>query len=183
MKHISILALRESNFASIIDARTVFNKVNEMLLASKQKKLFDVQIVGTHNETRISNGLFTINAEVLTTDLKKTDLIIIPALNGDMMTATHNNRFFIDWIVRQYKRNAEIASLCTGAFMMAFSGLLKNKKCTTHWQYANEFRHFYPNVELIHEKILVEHNGLYSSGGSNAYWNLLLFFGGEICES
>ena len=71
MKHISILALRESNFASIIDARTVFNKVNEMLLASKQKKLFDVQIVGTHNETRISNGLFTINAEVLTTDLKK----------------------------------------------------------------------------------------------------------------
>jgi transcriptional regulator GlxA family with amidase domain len=30
-------------------------------------------------------------------------------------------------------------------------------------------------VELIHEKILVEHNGLYSSGGSNAYWNLLLF--------
>ena len=175
MKHISILALREKNFASIIDARTVFNKVNEMLLASKQKKLFDVQIVGTHNETRISNGLFTINAEVLTADLKKTDLIIIPALNGDMMTATHNNRFFIDWIVRQYKRNAEIASLCTGAFMMAFSGLLKNKKCTTHWQYANEFRHFYPNVELIHEKILVEHNGLYSSGGSNAYWNLLLF--------
>ena len=125
MKHISILALRESNFASIIDARTVFNKVNEMLLASKQKKLFDVQIVGTHNETRISNGLFTINAEVLTTDLKKTDLIIIPALNGDMMTATHNNRFFIDWIVRQYNRNADIASLCTGAFMMAFSGLLK----------------------------------------------------------
>ena len=175
MKHISILALRESNFASIIDARSVFLKVNELLVASKQKKLFDVQVVGTHNETSISNGLFTITAEALTTDLKKTDLIIIPALNGDMMTATHNNRFFIDWIVKQYKRNAEIASLCTGAFMMAFSGLLKNKKCTTHWQYANEFRHFYPNVELIHEKILVEHNGLYSSGGSNAYWNLLLF--------
>jgi transcriptional regulator GlxA family with amidase domain len=175
MKHISILALRESNFASIIDARSVFLKVNELLVGSRQKKLFEVQVVGTNNETTISNGLLTIKAEALTTDLKRTDLIIIPALNGDMMTATHNNRFFIDWIVKQYKGNAEIASLCTGAFMMAFSGLLKNKKCTTHWQYANEFRHFYPNVELIHEKILVEHNGLYSSGGCNAYWNLLLF--------
>ena len=82
MKHISILALRESNFASIIDARSVFLKVNELLVASKQKKLFDVQVVGTHNVTSISNGLFTITAEALTTDLKKTDLIIIPALNG-----------------------------------------------------------------------------------------------------
>lgn len=175
MKHISILALRDSNFASIADARTVFLKVNELLAADKKKKAFDIQIVGTQNETRLSNGMFTIHPEAFTDQLKKTDLIIIPALTGDMMTATHNNRFFVDWIVRQYKKNCEVASLCTGAFMMAFSGLLKNKKCTTHWQYANEFRHFYPNVELIDEKIIVEHNGLYTSGGNNAYWNLLLF--------
>ena len=175
MRHVSILALKESNFASIIDARAVFLKVNELLLADKQKKAFEVQIVGTNNEGWLSNGLFTIHPETFTDELHKTDLIIIPALEGDMMTATHNNRFFIDWIVKQYKKNTEIASLCTGAFMMAFSGLLKNKKCTTHWQYSNEFRHFYPNVELIDEKIIVEHNGLYSSGGNNAYWNLLLF--------
>lgn len=175
MKHISILALKNSNFASITDTRTVFLKVNELLVASKQKPLFEIQVVGTNNEAMISNGIFTIHPEIFTEQLKKTDLIIIPALNGDMMTATHNNRFFVDWIIKQYKRNAEIASLCTGAFMMAFSGLLKNKKCTTHWQYANEFRYFYPNVELIDEKIIVEHNGLYSSGGNNAYWNLLLF--------
>ncbi|HYE21977.1 MAG TPA: helix-turn-helix domain-containing protein [Verrucomicrobiae bacterium] len=175
MKHVSILALKDSNFASIIDARAVFLKVNSLLAAAGKKKAFDVQIVGANAETRLSNGLFTIHAEALTDELKHTDLIIIPALNGDMMSATHNNRFFVDWIVRQYKRNAEVASLCTGAFMLAFTGLLKNKKCTTHWQYANEFRYFYPNVELIDEKIIVEHNGLYSSGGSNAYWNLLLF--------
>lgn len=175
MKHISLLALNDANLASIVDTRTVFLKTNEMLIAAKKPPLFEVKLVGTKNESKISDGLFTIHPEVMTEQLKKTDLIIIPALNGDMMTATHNNRFFIDWIVKQYKRNAEIASLCTGAFMMAFSGLLKNRKCTTHWQYANEFRYFYPNVELTDEKIIVEHNGLYSSGGKNAYWNLLLF--------
>ncbi|HYF33488.1 MAG TPA: helix-turn-helix domain-containing protein [Chitinophagaceae bacterium] len=175
MKQVSILALKDSNFASIIDARAVFLKVNSLLVAAGQRKAFEVKIIGTNGETRLSDGLFTIHAEALTERLSKTDLIIIPALNGDMMSATHNNRFFVDWIVKQYKKNAEVASLCTGAFMLAFTGLLKNKKCTTHWQYANEFRYFYPNVELIDEKIIVEHNGLYSSGGSNAYWNLLLF--------
>lgn len=59
--------------------------------------------------------------------------------------------------------------------MLAFTGLLKDKKCTTHWNYANEFRFYYPNITLVDEKIIVEQNGLYSSGGSNAYWNLLLF--------
>ena len=175
MKHISILALKNSNIASIIDARAVFIKVNELLVNSGRKKSFDIQIVGMTNENKMSESLFSIKPEVLTDQVTKTDLIIIPALIGDMMSATYTNRFFVDWIVKQYKKNAEIASLCTGAFMLAFSGLLRNKKCTTHWQYANEFRHIYPNIELIDEKIIVEHNGLYSSGGNNAYWNLLLF--------
>lgn len=175
MKHISILALKDANFASVIDARSVFHKVNELLSAGRQPPLFSVQVVATRDHTRLSDGLFTIHPEAYIEDILKTDLIIIPALHGDMMSATHNNRFYIDWLVKQYKKNAEIASLCTGAFMLAFSGLLREKKCTTHWQYANEFRHFYPNVELIDEKIIVEHNGLYSSGGNNAYWNLLLF--------
>lgn len=175
MKHVSILALKNSSIASLADARTVFLKVNELLAESRQKRIFDIQVVGMEDQTGLDDNLFLVQAEALSEQVKKTDLIIVPSLTGDMMTATHNNRFFVDWIVKQYKRNAEIASLSTGAFMLAFSGLLKNKKCTTHWQYANEFRHFYPNVELIDEKIIVEHNGLYSSGGSNAYWNLLLF--------
>jgi len=174
--HVSILALNNSNIASIFDARAVFLKANELLMIDKRKELFDVQIVGTQEAVLIDNDLFTLKCEATTETLGRTDLIIIPALTGDMMSATHNNRFFSDWIIKQYKlKNAEIASLCTGAFMLAFLGLLKNKKCTTHWQYANEFRYFYPDVEMIDEKIIVEHNSLYSSGGNNAYWNLLIF--------
>ncbi|HEX5653827.1 MAG TPA: DJ-1/PfpI family protein, partial [Chitinophagaceae bacterium] len=140
MKHVSILALKNSSIASLADARTVFLKVNELLAESRQKRIFDIQVVGMEDQTGLDDNLFLVQAEALSEQVKKTDLIIVPSLTGDMMTATHNNRFFVDWIVKQYKRNAEIASLSTGAFMLAFSGLLKNKKCTTHWQYANEFR-------------------------------------------
>src|SRR4030095_2312634 len=174
-KHISILAMKSANYASIIDARAVFRKVNELCKHQNRKEVFDIQIIGEAAEVIIEDGLVTIKVDVTTKDIENTDLIIIPALVGDVLSSSHQNRFFVDWIVRQYKRNAEVASLCTGAFMLAFTGLLKNKKCTTHWQYANEFRFYYPNITLVDEKIIVEQNGLYSSGGSNAYWNLLLF--------
>jgi len=174
-KHISILALKNANYASIVDARSVFRRVNELLKKQGKKEAFEIQVIGEKPEVVIEDGLVTITVDLTTLDIAKTDLIIIPALRGDMLSAGHYNRFFVDWIIKQYKRNAEVASLCTGAFMLAFTGLLKNKKCTTHWQYANEFRFFYPDIILVDEKIIVEQNGLYSSGGSNAYWNLLLF--------
>ena len=174
-KHISILALKNANYASIVDARSVFKKVNELLKAQGKKELFEIQIIGESSEVVIEDGMVAITVDVLSREINKTDLIIIPALKGDMLSAGHYNRFFVDWIIKQYKGNAEVASLCTGAFMLAFTGLLKNKKCTTHWQYANEFRFFYPDITLVDGKIIVEQNGLYSSGGSNAYWNLLVF--------
>ena len=110
MRHISILALKNSNIASIIDARAVFMKVNDLLANSGHKKIFDIQIVGMTNENKFSENLFAIKPEALIEQVTKTDLIVIPALTGDMMSATYNNRFFVDWIVKQYKKNAEIAS-------------------------------------------------------------------------
>ncbi|MND81225.1 HTH-type transcriptional regulator CdhR [compost metagenome] len=174
-KHISILAMKNANYASIIDARSVFTKANELFRAEHKKDVFEIEIIGEEQELMLEDGLVSIKPDRVTKNIEKTDLIIIPALRGDMLSSSHYNRFFVDWIIKQYKRNAEVASLCTGAFMLAFTGLLKEKKCTTHWQYANEFRFYYPNITLIDEKIIVEQNGLYSSGGGTAYWNLLLF--------
>lgn len=174
-KHISILSTKNANYASIVDSVAVFKKVNELYKAEHKKEIFEIQIVGELRKITMEEGLVSIKTDATTSDIAKTDLIIIPALRGDMLSSSHHNRFLVDWIIKQYKRNAEVASLCTGAFMLAFTGLLKDKKCTTHWQYANEFRFYYPNIKLVDEKIIVEQNRLYSSGGSTAYWNLLLF--------
>ncbi|MGB5005678.1 MAG: helix-turn-helix domain-containing protein, partial [Ferruginibacter sp.] len=52
---------------------------------------------------------------------------------------------------------------------------LNGKKCSTHWNSANEFRAMFPEVELVDGSIITEANGIYSSGGANSYWNLLLY--------
>jgi transcriptional regulator GlxA family with amidase domain len=102
-------------------------------------------------------------------------LIFIPALSGDMATALKLNKGLVPWIVEQYKKGAEIASLCIGAFLLASTGLLNKKKCSTHWNSANEFRTMFPDVELVDGSIITEEQGIYSSGGANSYWNLLLY--------
>ena len=61
-----------------------------------------------------------------------------------------------------------------GAFLLASTGLLNGKKCSTHWSFANEFRELFPEVELVDGSIITEEHRIYSSGGANSYWNLLL---------
>ena len=174
MMTISILALRNSVMASIADSRYVFTMVNQFLLRAGKEPLFDIRLVGNEKTITLNDGLFSIHPDALLEDADNNDLIIIPSLTGDMMSATHINREYGHWIAQQYKNGAEVASLCSGAFLLAYSGILKGKQCTTHWLYANEFKHFYPSVKLVDEKTVTHQNGVYSSGGSNAYWNLLI---------
>jgi transcriptional regulator GlxA family with amidase domain len=85
------------------------------------------------------------------------------------------NEGLIPWIVERRAAGAEIASLCIGAFLLAATGLLNGKKCSTHWIHAHAFREMFPEVDLVDGSIITEEQGIYSSGGANSYWNLLLY--------
>src|SRR5690606_33544414 len=104
----------------------------------------------------------------------QTDLVFIPALFGDMQNAVAANKSLLPWIIAQYEKGAEVASLCVGAFLLASTGLLNGKKCSTHWGFTNEFRQMFPGVDVQDGSIVTEENRIYSSGGANSYWNLLL---------
>src|SRR5687767_6434492 len=175
MKHISILVPNEAVLASIDDPRYMFTAANEFLEAAGRPPLFKVQLVGLTKEVKLHKGTFTVHPDLLLQDVKKTDLIFVPALIGDMKTGLEINQNFVPWIVKQYRQGAEVASLCIGAFLLASTGLLNGKKCSTHWRSANLFRSMFPEVSLVDDRIITEEQGLYSSGGANSYWNLLLY--------
>lgn len=175
MKHISILVPKGAILGSLEGSRQLFTQVNEFFKAKDAPPLFDVQLVGLAKETPLSGGAFTANTNVLVGDVKKTDLIIIPALDGDLNLAIENNRDFIPWIIQQYKGGAEVASLCLGAFLLASTGLLKGRKCATHWLAEGAFRQLFPDVNLVTEKIITDEQGIYSSGGAFSYLNLILY--------
>lgn len=174
MKRVSILVPESSVMQAIADPQYLFTAVNQFLLSNGKSPLFEVELVGAKREVKLNNGSYTIHTDRLLKEVKKTDLVFVPALFGDMTTAIEKNKAAIPWIVEQYKKGAEVASLCVGAFLLASTGLLKGKKCSTHWGFQSEFREKFPDVEVVEGSIVTEEKRIYSSGGANSYWNLLL---------
>jgi transcriptional regulator GlxA family with amidase domain len=175
MKNIAILVPETAVVEAVADPRYAFTAVNEFLKSAGDMPLFHVQLVGLSSAVRVTDGMFTIHTDATPATTRRPDLIIIPAISGDLDRALQLNKDFLPWIVQQYKQGTEVASLCIGAFLLAETGLLNGKRCSTHWLFANEFRKRYPEVELLDNKIVTDQTGLYTSGGANSYWNLLLY--------
>lgn len=175
MKHISILVPKGAILGSLEGSRQLLTQVNEFFKARGEQPVFKVELVGLTKETFLSGGRFTANPDQLLKNVDSTDLVIIPAIDGEINQAIEENKAFIPWIVKQYNAGAEVASLCLGAFLLASTGLLKGKKCATHWMAANNFIKMFPDVNLVTEKIITDENGIYSSGGAFSYLNLILY--------
>ncbi|GGF37011.1 GlxA family transcriptional regulator [Echinicola rosea] len=175
MKSVSILVPESSVMEAVADPRYMFTVANKFLVAAGRKPLFDVRLVGMYKEIKLGGGVFSVFPDAMCDEVEATDLIIIPALFGDMKESVASNVGLIPWILKQHAQGAEVASLCVGAFLLAATGLLEGKKCSTHWAYYNEFRGSFPEVEVVDGGVITEDNGIYSSGGANSYWNLLLY--------
>jgi transcriptional regulator GlxA family with amidase domain len=160
--------------ASVVDAYSMFNGVNLMLEQSGKEPFFKCQLVALNKDMPLFQGKFSVHADVLVNDVKHTDLILIPAISRDFKTTIEKNKDFVPWIKRQYEQGAEVASLCSGVFMLAATGLLNGKECSSHWNDALLFREMFPDVNLVDGRIVTEQNGVYSSGGATSYWNLML---------
>lgn len=174
-KKISILIPSGAVLGSIEGPRQLLSQVNQFYKAQGAPPVFDIQLVGIVPQIPVSGGVITVHPHVLLHEAKKTDLIIIPAADGDMQQILENNKAFIPWIREQYKNGAEVASLCLGAFFLASTGILNGKRCATHWAAANDFRKMFPEVNLIPEKVVTDEGGIYSSGGAYSYLNLVLY--------
>jgi transcriptional regulator GlxA family with amidase domain len=175
MRHISILIINEAVLASIVDPRVIFTGVNDFLIAAGKPPAFNVQLIGLEKEVRLHGGLFSVHTDALLQDVKKTDLIIIPAISGDIKTTLKRNEDFMPWIIDQHNKGAEAASLCIGAFLLASTGLLDGKECSSHWRTANDYRSSSQRLTLVHARIVTDQNGVNSSGGETSDCNMLLY--------
>lgn len=179
MKHISIII---PSGHSIID--TIIATYNLLIMAnSHYKRLnelgerpYQVDLVGLSTDLILYQGLFSIQPTKTIHEVQKTDLIIVSPISGDLNKGIEDNEEFVEWIKTQRIQNdAEIASLCKGAFLLAETGLLNGKSCATHWTSHDEFKMRYPTINLIPEKIICEDNGIYSSGGAYSILNFMLY--------
>jgi transcriptional regulator GlxA family with amidase domain len=175
-KHISIFVpAGNCILSSIIGSYKVFTTVNKILHEQNPNSPlpFIVELVGINSETNLYDGAFNIKPHTTIDKVAKTDLVIIPAIFDDIPGEVKRNAKVVPWIIQQYKQGAEIASLCTGAFLVAATGLLNGKKCATHWMAFDAFRMMYPEVQPV-KSVVHEEDGICSSGGAYSFLNLIL---------
>ncbi len=179
MKHISVIVpVGTSIVDTIIAPFNLFRMANSYYkrLHNLSTEPFQIDLVGLTKDPVVYQGLFSIQPTATIDEIDTTDLIIVSPISGNLMKEVENNRAFVNWIKEQrIQHDAELASLCKGAFLLAETGLLHGKSCATHWTAHDEFSKQYPEVNLIPEKIICEDNGIYSSGGAYSILNFTLY--------
>jgi transcriptional regulator GlxA family with amidase domain len=161
--------------SSIAGAYKIFTKANEYWKKTHSQELFKIELAGISKEVEFHGGLFTARPHKLIKNIQKTDLIIIPSLNHNYDKTVMDNKPVMEWIDKQYKDGAAVASICTGAFMLASTGLLDGMSCSTHWSVADVFRNRFPKVNLQMDKLITDENGIYTNGGAYSFLNLMIY--------
>lgn len=179
MKHLTILVpdaqTSFNTFACIVGAYDIFKRANEFWKEIGKKQLFKVELAGVSEKTELNNGLLTIKTEVNISAVTKTDLIIIPAISHDFEKPKKGNILLTDWIEGQYKNGAEVASMCSGAMILASTGLLDGKSCSIHWNTANKLKKLFPKVIVKTDLLITDEHGIYTNGGGYSFLNLILY--------
>lgn len=180
MKHLSIVVPDEqvsmSTIACIIGSYQVFTTANDFLIKSNLPPLYKIELIGASKTDFLDKDFLQIRQQASIDEIKHTDLVIIPATRiRAYSTSTTNNKLLMDWIATQYKEGAEIASMCAGGFMLASTGLLSGKICSTHWALANEFRSLFPDVRLQADQLITDEGGIYTNGGAYSFLHLLIY--------
>jgi transcriptional regulator GlxA family with amidase domain len=176
MKYLTIIVPEgENNLSSITGAYEIFTKANLYWKENGRNELFNVQLAGIADKVDFNRGLFSVKPHTTISAITKTDLIIIPSLNHNYELALKGNEILINWVAQQYKNGAEVASICTGTFILASAGLLDGKVCSTHWSVAGSFRTMFPDVHLQTDKLITDEKGIYTNGGAYSFLNLMIY--------
>lgn len=177
MKHLTILVPEgQSNMSSMSGTHEIFMAANAFWKNNGRKDVFKIELVGISKRVQTEKELFEVKPHTTISAIQKTDLIIIPSFNHNYEgKGTRGNKMIVEWIKEQYKNGAEVASMCSGAFLLAATGLLDGKTCSTHWAVADKFRDMFPKVHLQTDQLITDENGIYTNGGAYSFLNLVIY--------
>ncbi len=177
MERIAILFPQQhstlSTVACIVGTVEVFSKANDYWKKRGNRQKYELVIAGTGIKEDFVKGLVAVKTDAHISEIEKANLIIIPSV-----TPTKNineNLEMLDWIKKHYKAGAEVASMCSGAFILAATGILDGRSCSTHWSLTDTFREMYPKVNLSTDKLITDEKGIYTNGGAYSFLNLVIY--------
>jgi transcriptional regulator GlxA family with amidase domain len=160
--------------SSISGTIHVLNWANAHWQQLGQRPMIEIRLAGFETELKLDLGFVSLHPLPIN-EIKEIDLLIIPSLKQEYHAALRKNDDLINWIGEQYKSGTEIASICTGTFLLAATGLLDGRRCSTHWDAAADLKRLFPNIDVRTDVLTTAERGIYTNGGGYSFLNLVLF--------
>jgi transcriptional regulator GlxA family with amidase domain len=117
-------------------------------------------------------GGFRIEPHCSLEDADASDIVVVPAILGDIEEALTRERALVDWLSRLQPNQTLFASACTGAFLLAEAGLLDGRRITTNPFYRALFQARYPSLRLALDERIVEDRKVICAGSTSAVLDL-----------
>lgn len=176
MLNIGILALENCIPSTVLGPLDIltFTNLDPETGTEATEPFCQVKILTAGTQSVLSFNNYSIKGSPFTTETKRFDVILIPAMFGDFSMNLENTKL-IAWLIRQHDKGCCMATVCAGSFLLAQAGILDKRKATTHWALADSFSSRFPQVELKAEKMLIDIGDVITAGGVTAYQDLCLY--------
>lgn len=131
----------------------------------EQEPPFSVSLVASSRKLVSARGGFRVKPDYTLESCPPPDVIVIP---GGEVGAELENEQLTAWINARHESAELVASICTGAFLLARSGLLDGKTVTTHWEDLDDLAAMFPHLNVVSDQRWVEQGRLVTSAGISA---------------
>lgn len=173
-RHIGMLAFNHCEILDVCGPLDIFNWTNVMLKIQGKtaQPVYSFEILGEQaGPVQTWSGMKIMADRAFSEAGDEFDTLIVAG--GDAMSARTNHEM-VEWLRQRALGVRRLASICTGAFLLAEGGLLDGRKATTHWNFCELLAHDYPALKVEPDRIYIRDDALYTSGGITAGIDLAL---------
>jgi transcriptional regulator GlxA family with amidase domain len=181
MLNLAVLLTQQYRLLSVAAILDVFDTVNSFCGADGQEQPFNISLIYAGFQ-RPQSEYFTRYNCVSIAEACSQDIVLVPAFaTHNIESAIANNRQFIPWLIHQYNQGTVLASFCTGAFLLAASGLLDGKRATTHIDATEALAKAFPHVMVEAQAVVTSEGQICTSGGATSSFHLMLSLIEKYC--
>lgn len=163
-----------SSITGAIDMFALAGVAWERIHNQPLQRRFKVQLATLDGGSILCINNNRLTPTVRLSDIEHSNILLVPTIGGDILTTLEQTRGILPELIRFHRSGSDIASNCTGAFLVANAGLLDRHIATTHWGYAELFSDLFPAVNLQAKQLITQDKQLFCAGGGMAWYDLVL---------
>ncbi|VVM67344.1 HTH-type transcriptional regulator CdhR [Pseudomonas fluorescens] len=179
MKSVWFLLYEDFQLLDVCGPLQVFASANDELRARGKHSAYDTQLYSTKNGFIGSSSGVSLSVSRLPDNVEThIDIVIAPGgcglwtQSGPRLNSSTQN--LVDWVRKASPQIRNLCSVCTGAFLLAFTGLLDGRKVVTHWLAYDSLRLFSSDINVDQNAIYVRDGDVWTSAGVTAGIDLAL---------